>query len=319
MTGTDAKREAARVASEASAAVGETPLVRLRRLGEGLGAEVVAKLEYLNPGGSVKDRIGVAMIDAAERDGELEPGGDDRRADQRQHRDRPGAGLRRARLRARADPAGGDEPRADQAAALLRRRGPRDALAGRDGGGDRARTSGSSPSAARSCRSSSRTRRTPRSTAGRRRRRSGATPAARSTCSSTGVGTGGTITGVGQVLKERRPGVSRRRRRAGRLAGALRRRARPAQDPGDRRRLRPRGARPRGDRRGDHGRRRDRARRAARGGRGARACWSASPPARRSPPRSKSPRGPRWRASGSSRSPATAASATCRCHSSLRS
>jgi cysteine synthase len=75
MTGTDAKREVVRVASEASAAVGETPLVRLSRLGEGLGAELVAKLENLNPGGSVKDRIGVAMIDAAEQGGALEPGG----------------------------------------------------------------------------------------------------------------------------------------------------------------------------------------------------------------------------------------------------
>jgi cysteine synthase len=62
-------------ALEASAAVGDTPLVRLRRMGEGLEAEVIAKLEYLNPGGSVKDRIGVAMIDAAERDGLLDPGG----------------------------------------------------------------------------------------------------------------------------------------------------------------------------------------------------------------------------------------------------
>ena len=62
-------------ALEASAVVGDTPLVRLRRMGEGLEGEVVAKLEYLNPGGSVKDRIGVAMIDAAERDGLLEPGG----------------------------------------------------------------------------------------------------------------------------------------------------------------------------------------------------------------------------------------------------
>jgi len=63
------------LAPEASATVGNTPMVELRRLGEGLGADVVAKLEYLNPGGSVKDRIGVAMIEAAERDGALGPGG----------------------------------------------------------------------------------------------------------------------------------------------------------------------------------------------------------------------------------------------------
>ncbi len=59
----------------AAAAVGETPMVALGRLGEGLAAEVCAKLEYFNPGGSVKDRIGVAMIDAAEQEGLIEPGG----------------------------------------------------------------------------------------------------------------------------------------------------------------------------------------------------------------------------------------------------
>ena len=63
-----------RVGSEASAAIGNTPMVVLRRLGENLGAEVVAKLESFNPGGSVKDRIGVAMIDAAEAEGLIEPG-----------------------------------------------------------------------------------------------------------------------------------------------------------------------------------------------------------------------------------------------------
>ncbi len=63
-----------RIAREASETVGDTPLVALRRLTEGVAAEVVAKLEYLSPGGSVKDRIGVAMIDAAERDGLIEPG-----------------------------------------------------------------------------------------------------------------------------------------------------------------------------------------------------------------------------------------------------
>ena len=58
-----------RVSGEASALVGGTPLVKLGHLTEEVGGEVVAKLEYLNPGGSVKDRLGVAMIDAAERDG----------------------------------------------------------------------------------------------------------------------------------------------------------------------------------------------------------------------------------------------------------
>ena len=55
--------------------VGRTPLVRLNRLADGLGAQVVAKLEFYNPANSVKDRIGVAIIDAAERSGELRPGG----------------------------------------------------------------------------------------------------------------------------------------------------------------------------------------------------------------------------------------------------
>jgi cysteine synthase A len=63
-----------RIGAEASAVVGETPLVALRRLAEGLGAEVCTKLEYFNPGGSVKDRIGVAMIDAAEDEGLVKPG-----------------------------------------------------------------------------------------------------------------------------------------------------------------------------------------------------------------------------------------------------
>ena len=63
-----------RIAEQAAATIGNTPLVSLSRLGSGLGAEVVAKLEHMNPGGSVKDRIGVAMIDAAEEQGLIEPG-----------------------------------------------------------------------------------------------------------------------------------------------------------------------------------------------------------------------------------------------------
>ena len=55
--------------------IGETPLVRLRRLGKDLRPQLVAKLESLNPGGSIKDRVAVALIEAAERDGVLRPGG----------------------------------------------------------------------------------------------------------------------------------------------------------------------------------------------------------------------------------------------------
>jgi cystathionine beta-synthase len=59
--------------------IGNTPLVRLRRVTEGAfpdpGPLVLAKVEYLNPGGSVKDRIAVRMVDAAEREGLLKPGG----------------------------------------------------------------------------------------------------------------------------------------------------------------------------------------------------------------------------------------------------
>jgi len=55
--------------------VGQTPLVRLRRLQGAQGADILAKLEWFNPGGSVKDRAGVAMIEAAEAQGQLRPGG----------------------------------------------------------------------------------------------------------------------------------------------------------------------------------------------------------------------------------------------------
>ena len=55
--------------------IGETPLVRLSRLEPGLRTPLVAKVEYLNPGGSIKDRPALAMIEAAERDGKLRPGG----------------------------------------------------------------------------------------------------------------------------------------------------------------------------------------------------------------------------------------------------
>jgi cystathionine beta-synthase len=56
-------------------AVGHTPLVRLNRVSAGLKPQVYVKCDYMNPGGSVKDRIGIAMIDEAERQGLLKPGG----------------------------------------------------------------------------------------------------------------------------------------------------------------------------------------------------------------------------------------------------
>jgi cysteine synthase A len=55
--------------------IGHTPLVRLNHMGKETGAEIVVKLEFFNPLSSVKDRIGVAMIDAAEQEGKLKPGG----------------------------------------------------------------------------------------------------------------------------------------------------------------------------------------------------------------------------------------------------
>src|SRR3569832_781971 len=55
--------------------IGHTPLVRLNRMAQGLKATVLAKMESLNPGYSVKDRIVISMVEAAEREGTLKPGG----------------------------------------------------------------------------------------------------------------------------------------------------------------------------------------------------------------------------------------------------
>src|ERR1043166_4762767 len=56
-------------------AVGRTPLVRLNRINQGLKPQIYVKADYINPGGSVKDRIGITMIDNAEKPGPLKPGG----------------------------------------------------------------------------------------------------------------------------------------------------------------------------------------------------------------------------------------------------
>jgi len=64
-----------KIVNDVTQLIGNTPLVRIRKLSAEAGADVVAKLEFYNPANSVKDRIGVAIIDAAEQSGELKPGG----------------------------------------------------------------------------------------------------------------------------------------------------------------------------------------------------------------------------------------------------
>lgn len=65
----------ARIFNDLTELVGNTPLVRINKITEGLDAQVIAKIESFNPGGSAKDRVGIAMIEAAERSGQLRPGG----------------------------------------------------------------------------------------------------------------------------------------------------------------------------------------------------------------------------------------------------
>lgn len=69
------KSDELRVYDNILEAVGKTPLVRLNRVGRGSPCPIYAKLEYLNPGGSVKDRIGPTMIAEAEASGRLRAGG----------------------------------------------------------------------------------------------------------------------------------------------------------------------------------------------------------------------------------------------------
>ncbi len=193
-----------KIAGEASALVGRTPLVALSRLGEDLGGEVVAKLEYFNPGGSVKDRLGVAMIDAAERDGLIEPGS---------VIVEPTSGNTGIALAVVCAARGYKliltlpEGMSRERSALLRTFGAEvhetPSMGGMDEAVELARSWSTSTTA--TCRCSSRTPPTPRSTAGPPPRRSGPTSTARSTRSSRGSGPGARSRASGQVLKERRP------------------------------------------------------------------------------------------------------------------
>ena len=176
-----------KIADDITALIGGTPLVKLRGISERSGATIVGKLEFFNPVGSVKDRIGVAMIDAAEKRGASSAG-------RRSSSSRPAA-TPASRL-AFVAAANGYQlvltmPETHErwsAARLLRAYGAELVLTpgaeGMKGAIAKAEELAAGDRPAPSCRSSSRTRPTPRSTAGPPPRRSGTTPTARWTSSS---------------------------------------------------------------------------------------------------------------------------------------
>ena len=238
--------------------VGSTPMVELTRLAPELDAQLFAKLEAFNPGGSVKDRIGVAMIEAAEREGRIEPG---RTTIVEATSGNTGIALAFVCAAKGYDlvltlPQGMSREREG----LLRLYGARvevtESLGGMTEAVDAARAMATRDDVFLPDQFSN-----PANPEIHRRTTGPEIWDAldgRVDVFVAGVGTGGTITGVGEVLKARNPQLPRGRGRAAVLGGALGRAARAAQDPGDRRRVRARGAQPRGDRRGDRGLRRGR-------------------------------------------------------------
>ena len=281
--------------------IGRTPLVRLGRIAEGSGAQMVAKLESFNPAGSRQGphRPG---DDRGRRGatGRLVPGDErHRRADLRQHRHR--AGLRVRRPRATACILTMPETMSVERRTLLRAFGAELVLTpgaeGMRGAIARAEEIAARPPRARSCPSSSRTRPTPRSTAARPPRRSGPTPTARSTSSSRAWAPAARSPASAEVLAERRPGfraVAVEPADSPVLSGGA---PGPAQDPGHRRRLRARGPEHRGLRRGHHLHRRRRLRHVAPAGARGGHPRAASPRARTSGRPSRWPGGQRAPAS----------------------
>ena len=82
--------------------IGNTPLIKLLAASEATGCDIYGKAEFLNPGGSVKDRAALAIIEDAEKRGQLTPGRRHRRRHRRQHRHRPRAGRQCAAAIARS-------------------------------------------------------------------------------------------------------------------------------------------------------------------------------------------------------------------------
>ena len=98
--------------------IGDTPCMRINRLAPD-SVDLYVKAEFFNPAASVKDRLAISIIEEAERSGAFKPGPDGRRSDERQHRHRPGHGLRRQGLPVGRDDGGQLLDRAAQADALL--------------------------------------------------------------------------------------------------------------------------------------------------------------------------------------------------------
>ena len=210
--------------------IGHTPLVRLSRIGAGLRPQLLAKLEVFNPGGSIKDRVAVAMIEAAERDGRLRPGG----TIVEPTSGNTGTGLAiAARLKGYRVMAVMPDKMSREKIDLLRAYGAEVVLAPTDVPPDSPRSyyrvadrlTAEIPGAFQPNQYANEA--NPRahyeSTGPELWEQTGG----RITHLVVGVGTGGTITGTVRYLRERRPGPRRRRRRPGGLDLLRRRGERP--------------------------------------------------------------------------------------------
>ena len=286
-----------RIAEDVTKLTGNTPLVRLQRVTDGATAPVVAKLEFFNPASSVKDRIGVAMIDAAERDGLIGP-------------DtiilEPTSGNTGIAL-AMVCAARGYRCMLTMPETMSRER--RQLL--RALGADLMLTPGPDGMPGAIARAEELAKSDQRYFMPQQFENPANPAIHRATTAEevwrdtdgevdifvAGVGTGGTISGVGEVLKERKPSVRMIAVEPAASPGAVRRPERPAPDPGHRRRVRPgRATTPASSTRSSPSATTTRWTWRA-GWPGRRECWAASPPVRRSGPRSRSRTGRRTPAS----------------------
>ena len=250
--------------------IGNTPLIRLRRIVGDAQATVVGKLENFNPLWSVKDRIGVAMIDAAEKAGKIKA--DTLIVEPTSGNTGIGLAFTCAARGYKLTVTMPESMSLERQRLLKALRGETGADAARtrherrDRRGDEDAARHAAANRRRSCRSNSRTRPTRRFTARPPRRKSGGRPTGEIDILVSGVGTGGTITGCGEVLKSRKPSVKciavepvnspvlTQHLVQGIAKDAVK--PRSAQDPGDRGRFHPGRAEHGGHRRGRSGDRR---------------------------------------------------------------